>query len=75
MTPLTDSHSYNLQKIIPISQGSDPGATQTHDLQNRNLTLYSTKLRGQNRRKGIKRIDNEQSTVNYFSNYHLIILP
>ena len=26
----------------------DPGGTQTHDLQNRNLTLYSTKLRDQN---------------------------
>ena len=25
---------------------SDPGGTQTHDLQNRNLTLYSTELRG-----------------------------
>ena len=36
---------------------SDPGATQTHDLQNRNLTLYSTKLRGQKRCKGIKIID------------------
>ena len=24
----------------------DPGGTQTHDLQNRNLTFYSTKLRG-----------------------------
>ena len=27
----------------------DPGGTQTHDLQNRNLTFYSTKLRGRNR--------------------------
>ena len=29
----------------------DPGGTQTHDLQNRNLTLYSTKLPGQMRGK------------------------
>ena len=29
----------------------DPGGTQTHDLQNRNLTLYSTKLPGQVRGK------------------------
>ena len=26
----------------------DPGGIQTHDLQNRNLTLYSAKLRSQN---------------------------
>ena len=35
----------------PISLISDPGGIQTHDLQNRNLTLYSlsygTLLRGQ----------------------------
>ncbi len=30
---------------------SDPGGTQTHDLQNRNLTLYSTKLPSQRLRK------------------------
>lgn len=29
----------------------DPGAIQTHDLQNRNLTLYSTKLPSQRLRK------------------------
>ena len=29
----------------------DLGGTQTHDLQNRNLTLYSTKLPGQMRGK------------------------
>ena len=29
----------------------DPGGTQTHDLQTRNLTLYSTKLPGQMRGK------------------------
>ena len=38
-------------------KGSDPGATQTHDLQNRKLTLYSTKLLGKKRRKDIKIID------------------
>ena len=29
------------------SYKSDPGGIQTHDLQNRNLTLYSAKLRDQ----------------------------
>ena len=28
---------------------SDPDGIQTHDLQNRNLTLYSAKLRGHNK--------------------------
>ena len=28
-----------------IPKGSDLGGIQTHDLQNRNLTLYSAKLR------------------------------
>ncbi len=32
--------------ISTISSLSDPAGTQTQDLQNRNLTLYSTKLRG-----------------------------
>ena len=34
--------------LKPISL-SDQGGTQTHDLQNRNLTLYSTKLPSQQR--------------------------
>ena len=32
-----------------ISYYSDPDGIQTHDLQNRNLTLYSAKLRGHNK--------------------------
>ena len=30
-----------------LRKGCDPVGTQTQDLQNRNLTLYSTELRGQ----------------------------
>ena len=36
----------NLKRLTAKCRSCDPGATQTHDLQNRNLTLYSTKLRG-----------------------------
>ena len=31
-----------------LVNNSDPDGIQTHDLQNRNLTLYSAKLRGHN---------------------------
>lgn len=38
------------------SLGSDPGGTLTLDLQNRNLTLYTTKLRSQKRLQRYKKI-------------------
>ena len=40
---MTNKKGYSAS--IPVS---DSGGIQTHDLQNRNLTLYSTKLRDQN---------------------------
>ena len=40
---------------------SDPGGIQTHDLQNRNLTLYSAKLRDQCLRKADAKV---QKTLN-----------
>ena len=33
--------------IKKYQKDGDPGGIQTHDLQNRNLTLYSAKLRDQ----------------------------
>ena len=38
----------------------DPGAIQTHDLQNRNLTLYSAKLPSQRQRKSIYNLAGKQ---------------
>ena len=35
-------------KVISLFLTGDPGGIQTHDLQNRNLMLYSAKLQGQN---------------------------
>ena len=42
----TKKKCYNYRKTIIIAFHCDPAGTQTQDLQNRNLTLYSTKLRG-----------------------------
>ena len=38
----------------------DPGGIQTHDLQNRNLTLYSAKLPSQRQRKSIYNLAGKQ---------------
>ena len=46
-------------KKLPLFP-SDPGGIQTHDLQNRNLTLYSAKLRDQNRMQIYRNILNPQ---------------
>ena len=35
-------------EVISLFLTGDPGGIQTHDLQNRNLMLYSAKLQGQN---------------------------
>ena len=73
-------------KIIPFKKSAnlynaliiicDPGGTQTHDLQNRNLTFYSTELRSQKNAKLIKNTINNKNFyfflifVDYFiSNY------
>ena len=34
--------------LFIMDSNCDPGGIQTHDLQNRNLMLYSAKLQGQN---------------------------
>ena len=34
-------------EVISLFLTGDPGGIQTHDLQNRNLMLYSAKLQGQ----------------------------
>ena len=40
-----------IRDYIAANDPSDPGGIQTHDLQNRNLTLYSAKLRNQSTAK------------------------
>ena len=50
-------HYNNRQRSNPLPIG-DPVGIQTQDLQNRNLTLYSAKLRGQSECKGSKIIPN-----------------
>ncbi len=42
---------------------SDPGGIQTHDLQNRNLMLYSAKLQGQNSIVSAKIAINHKETI------------
>ena len=51
---------------------SDSGGIQTHDLQNRNLTLYSAKLPSQRQRKSIKNKCRKQIIRAYF--YQIDIL-
>ena len=41
LSAITGSHAQNMTGTKLIG---DPDGTQTHDLQNRNLTLYSTEL-------------------------------
>ncbi len=50
----------------------DPGGTQTHDLQNRNLTLYSTKLPSQRLRKSTYNILFKQILVKNIFKYDIL---
>ena len=53
----------------------DPGGTQTHDLQNRNLTLYSTKLPNQRLRKSTYNILFKQILVKNIFKYDILRHP
>ena len=46
--------------LVDTSLCSDSGGIQTHDLQNRNLTLYSAKLPSQRQRKSIYNLAGKQ---------------
>ena len=60
--PFTESPTYLYKNI----KESDSGGIQTHDLQNRNLTLYSAKLPSQRLRKSIKNKWRKQIIRRYF---------
>ena len=59
------------KKTIEIffSLSCDPGGIQTHDLQNRNLTLYSAKLR--NHSMIILFVEERQESDNRLQRYYL----